>query len=215
MPMQKKNGGIEPLNIIVAFLPALKILLTEDTLIAFMKAFSKYMNIRTREYLRKYIFFSIKKENQRVKKNYPKLSVVGIMKKRQESAKINAIYLLLGTTIVYIILSNLVSAIPYSMFFVYILAFIAFLLIIDLTLFKYRINQGWYGNNEAEAKEILKFILRNSDNIDFTDGSKLKAIISPEDIEEIREEYGVDIPALSSLTNTNTSLKSRFRGGLR
>ena len=46
----------------------------------------------------------------------------------------------------------------------------------------YRITKGYYGTNEQEAREIIRFIIKNSDDIDFTGGGP-KDLIPGQDIE--------------------------------
>jgi hypothetical protein len=60
--------------------------------------------------------------------------------------------------------------------------------------FEYRVAKGQYGNNEREAREIINFIAKESDNIDFTDDGKLKKILSESDLEEIREMVRQPLP---------------------
>jgi uncharacterized membrane protein YeaQ/YmgE (transglycosylase-associated protein family) len=60
--------------------------------------------------------------------------------------------------------------------------------------FEYRVTKGMYGNNEREAREIIDFIIKESENIDFTDGGKLKKILTESDLEEIREMLRHPLP---------------------
>jgi hypothetical protein len=60
--------------------------------------------------------------------------------------------------------------------------------------FEYRVAKGQFGNNEREAREIIDFIIKESDNIDFTDGGKLKQILSESDLEEIQEMARQPLP---------------------
>ena len=67
------------------------------------------------------------------------------------------------------------------------------LTILDFLIFDYRINRGWYGSSELEAKEIIGFTLKNSEDIDFTDGDAPKSIIRPEDIQQIVKQINTPI----------------------
>lgn len=48
------------------------------------------------------------RQNKKIKKNYPKLSIIGIMREREGNQKIQTIYLLLIITIIYIFASTIV-----------------------------------------------------------------------------------------------------------
>ena len=55
------------------------------------------------------------------------------------------------------------------------------LLIARSVLLQYRIKNGLFGTSEHEAREIIGFILNNSNTIDFTDGDgKLRKALLPE-----------------------------------
>lgn len=43
--------------------------------------------------------------------------------------------------------------------------------VLDFWLAKFRFEQGFYGNNEREARELVAFILKNSDKFDAGDGN--------------------------------------------
>ncbi len=48
-------------------------------------------------------------------------------------------------------------------------------------LIKYRIKKGLFGTNRTEARELLDFIIKNSDNLDFTDSNgNLRRALLPE-----------------------------------
>ncbi|MBM6705450.1 hypothetical protein H6A60_13350, partial [Sutterella massiliensis] len=48
---------------------------------------------------------------------------------------------------------------------------------IDHKLIEYRINKGWYGKNEFESREIIRFVLAHADKNDFNDQGGLKKVI--------------------------------------
>lgn len=48
-------------------------------------------------------------------------------------------------------------------------------------LIKYRIHKGLFGTNHTEARELINFIIKNSDNLDFTDSNgNLRRALLPE-----------------------------------
>ena len=53
------------------------------------------------------------------------------------------------------------------------------LLIVKEVLIEYRIKKGIFGTNRTEAKALIEFIIKNSDDIDFTDsnGSLRRALL--------------------------------------
>ncbi len=115
------------------------------------------------------------------------------MRERKVNKKFQTIYLLLIITIIYIFVSKFLFP-PPSNIFLCVLLGSALLVFLESLIFNYRVNQGWYGSNELEAKEIIDFILKNSEDIDFTDGNSPKSIIKQEDIQQIGEELGIQIP---------------------
>ena len=55
------------------------------------------------------------------------------------------------------------------------------LLFLKEALLEYRIRNGYFGTNRSEARELIEFLVKNSDDIDFTDGSgKLRRALEPE-----------------------------------
>ena len=132
-------------------------------------------------------------QDRKTKKNYPMLSVISIMRKYKSEQKIQTIYLLLIATIIYIFAGRLFDF-AISNIFSYVLLGSSLAIALELLIFNYRVNKSWYGSIEFEAREIIKFIVENSENIDFTDGNSPKSIIKPEDIQQIGKELGIQIP---------------------
>ena len=65
------------------------------------------------------------------------------------------------------------------------LFFLLFLLFLILTIkeffIEYRIQTGLFGTNRTEARELIDFIIKNSDNLDFTDSNgNLRRALLPE-----------------------------------
>jgi hypothetical protein len=56
-------------------------------------------------------------------------------------------------------------------FDVFVLAY-ALIILLDGMFLAYRVRRGFYGNNESEARELIAYILRNSDKLDDGDGSR-------------------------------------------
>ncbi len=55
------------------------------------------------------------------------------------------------------------------------------LLIARELLAEYRIRKGLFGTNRTEARELIDFIIKNSDNLDFTDSNgNLRRALLPE-----------------------------------
>lgn len=48
---------------------------------------------------------------------------------------------------------------------------------IDQKLIEYRVKNGWYGKNEFETREIIKFIISHANKDDFNDSGGLKKLI--------------------------------------
>lgn len=63
-------------------------------------------------------------------------------------------------------------------------------------LFEFRIKKGLFGTNRAEARELIDFIIKNSDNLDFTDSNgNLRRALLPEAEERIPGTLGEEARA--------------------
>lgn len=80
---------------------------------------------------------------------------------------------------------------PFSYFLFVIGSLLILAMHIDQKLIDYRVKNGWYGKNEFEAKEIIKFIISHSNKDDFNDSGGLKRVIPLPEIES--EEKTVDV----------------------
>ena len=104
--------------------------------------------------------------------------------------KVSCIFLLLS-----IVLSifNLVEwgAIQIALFITIVLFFIR------QQVLDYRVLNRFYGNNEREARDIIEFIVKESSNIDFSDGGKPKKIMSDDDLEEIKQATTQPVPGFA------------------
>lgn len=55
------------------------------------------------------------------------------------------------------------------------------LIVLKETIVEFRIRKGWFGTNKYEAKVLINFLIKNSNDIDFTDGNgKLKRTLFPD-----------------------------------
>lgn len=133
--------------------------------------------------------FFLKKSfsKKQTKKKYDQLSVVGIMiKKRLRKSFISGLFLI--SPIVISLISEYYYNIKIEPLIVFLSIVFLFLLIFKETLFIYRVRQGFLGSNRYEAIEIIKFILSESERIDFTDNDKSKKIISEEDLAKFQKK---------------------------
>ncbi len=74
------------------------------------------------------------------------------------------------------------------------------LLIFKEQLLEYRIRNGLFGTNRTEAKALIEFIIKNSEDIDFTDSNgNLRRALLPEAETDIAEQpvpsFGEEAPA--------------------
>ena len=146
-----------------------------------------------------------KKKIKETRKKYPKLSIVAIINQYYEQNVFKSIYLLLISIITYIFVAQIFS-LTISINFLIIFFGLILILFLYLLVLNFRIRQGWYGGNESEAREIINFALKNSDDIDFTDNSQSKRLFNQEDIEEIFLELGIPIPGFSFTSSINQDL---------
>jgi|GEM_PF-3340944 len=75
--------------------------------------------------------------------------------------------------------------------FVVIIGFAA--LYIDHKLIEYRVRRGWYGKNEFESREIIRFILAHADKNDFNDQGGLKKVIPTPSLDDLSELDGSNV----------------------
>ncbi|NOK71580.1 MAG: hypothetical protein GFH25_541324n23 [Chloroflexi bacterium AL-N10] len=121
-----------------------------------------------------------KNQEKRNRKKYKKLSINSIIRERKLMSFIFSSNLLLAALLI-CLLFNLHIAIQM------ICSILILLYTIQMTLFNYRLLKGFYGTTEYEAREIIGFIINNSENIDFTDGEK-KEKLSSNNIRELAEK---------------------------
>lgn len=130
------------------------------------------------------VFLNREMKRRRKKEKYPRDSIIQILNKRRSRDVYSAVALCLIAVIVSTFIPQSNSPEIHSIQLV--LCLIMIILLSGKLALEYRIVKGWYGNNEREAREIIEFIIKESSNIDFRDGGKLKKILSDEDLEEIK-----------------------------
>jgi hypothetical protein len=64
----------------------------------------------------------------------------------------------------------------------------------------YRIQKGLFGTNRTEARALIEFIIKHSEDIDFTDSNgKLRRVLLPEvkssGTEQVVPPFGEEAPA--------------------
>ncbi len=103
-------------------------------------------------------------------------TIVGMMIKERATAANKSHLLLLGTLVVYLIISS-TSLINFNWLAVIFPSVLLLALHADQYLVAYRIRKGWYGRNEYEAREIIDFILSHAEKDDFNDEGGLKKLM--------------------------------------
>lgn len=69
------------------------------------------------------------------------------------------------------------------------------LLALKEAVVEYRIRSGLFGTTRSEARELIDFIVKNSDDIDFTDSNgNLRKALLPEDVAKRNEPTGQLLP---------------------
>lgn len=121
------------------------------------------------------------------KELYKGLSIAKIMvAKKIQSNKIINIILLIPT-----FMFACLRILNYQPSVLYIIIPITLILLLDsqMIIVMYRIKKGYFGSNINEMKEIINFIVKNSQKIDFTDDNgNYRKLIDEKDLAEILEE---------------------------
>jgi hypothetical protein len=133
-------------------------------------------------------------KNIEIKEKYPNLSIVGIMSLKRKKRNFLAITFLVLALMIYCLLPYLFG---YSINNMAVMIMSAGILLVTLKeqIVSYRVKKGIFGQNESEAREIIRFILNNSDNIDFADGRKSEKLISESEIKTLIERAALPQPA--------------------
>jgi ABC-type cobalt transport system substrate-binding protein len=127
---------------------------------------------------------TLKNEKSKIRKKYPGLSVVGILALKRERNSNYAISAICIGLMIYLLCSSF-AEITTNRAVILILMICVLLIFTREKLISYRVSKGYFGQNESEAREIIKFIINNSENIDFTDGGKRKSLFNKADIKKI------------------------------
>ena len=121
-----------------------------------------------------------------VKSKYANLSIVGVMLRRRGFQLHVTITLILVAALIYLSSTSLQAIETNSYVYIILIALLVLAFFRD-KLFEFRVQNGMYGNNEREAREIIRFILDNSSNIDFDNKSGPRKIIKKEDLKLIEK----------------------------
>lgn len=130
-------------------------------------------------------FYQPRRTAQKTKKEYPKLSIVAIIAYRR------SIQLIRSNVILLILMITYMTTVHFREEFhspIVSLMLLLFFITVNIRewIFHYRLGKGIYGSTERESREIIQFMLNNSETIDFTDKGTPKKIMSKEDLEEIK-----------------------------
>lgn len=107
------------------------------------------------------------------------ISLMFFRDSRMENRKIK--YSLLCFSVILFLIHHYKAFIPVLIFLIS--------LILKEQLLGYRIRKGLFGTNRTEARELIDFIIKNSDNLDFTDSNgNLRRALLPE-AKDAAEEY--------------------------
>lgn len=98
-------------------------------------------------------------------------TIVNILVKK-EAKKESYSYFILFSTLIFYISSMFILSIEISETVIFILLILILALFIKQKILEYRIKNGYYGTNQYEAREIIDFILENSDDFDNFNGYK-------------------------------------------
>lgn len=101
------------------------------------------------------------------------LAVVELLAEYKSKRNTIASFLLLISVSVYVILSSKLGY-EINIGIISIVWFLLLALYVNQKALTYRIRKGFYGTNEYEAREIIQYILRNSDEEDYFDSNGLR-----------------------------------------
>jgi hypothetical protein len=117
---------------------------------------------------------------------YPGLSVIGILSLRKQQKAQLAVTVCMVGLVTYCLVAP-VAHLPVSFPLAAVLALAAVFSILRQGIFDYRVRKRYYGGNAREAREIIRFILDNTEKIDWLDKGRPKPIITDEDLEQIQQ----------------------------
>lgn len=136
------------------------------------------------------IYEEVKETSQEKKKSK---TIVGVMLQEKMAKSTSAQIILITSFSVNLILS-MIGIAPFSNFLLVLSSLLILAIHVDQKLIDYRIKNGWYGRNEFEAKEIIKFIIYHSNKNDFNDSGGLKRVIPIPEISAETEKHHSFLP---------------------
>lgn len=121
------------------------------------------------------------------KKKEKETTIVGMILGNKIKSSSISYSILFGALLVHLIFLKF-SFNEVNGFFIFIVSIGMLLTYLDQKLIILRINKGWYGRNEYEAREIIDYIINHSNKDDFTDGDGLKKVLPNAQMEELKKE---------------------------
>ncbi len=116
-------------------------------------------------YLKRKTPYDNKINKMAIKMKYPELSIVGLLLKKKEEESSKLLLAIFTISIIYEALCFF-GYIELNLLSVLIPLFMMYIIVLNDKIMEYRIRIGRYGINEHEAREIIKFIVSNSNSID-------------------------------------------------
>lgn len=110
-----------------------------------------------------------KKANSR---NVQDVTIIGLFFRKKMQSHLLAYFILFFVIAIYLLLNKIFSM-TYSSYFILILSCFTLILFINQKVIEYRVNKGFYGTNEHEAREIIRFIIKHSKDFDNFTGLKI------------------------------------------
>ena len=130
---------------------------------------------------------------------YPRLSVVEILLQRRNKkvfAGLGVTVFVLGGVVVG---QSILGVQQFGGGVLLLLGLIMLGMVGEVLGLDYRIRKGFYGTNEREVREIIRFILSKRKHIDFTDDGKPKKIMSDTDLAEFVKTIKNNVPEFSAV----------------
>jgi hypothetical protein len=117
---------------------------------------------------------------------YNELSIIALMLKKIMVRYYHSYVILLIFILIYCIARTMF----HNTSILLILCSALVLLIINHLSLLFRINRGYYGSSEYEIREILQFLVENTDSNDLSNGNKIKQLFS---VKELCKQSQIDI----------------------
>lgn len=116
------------------------------------------------------------------KKFIEEVCIVSDIAKNKAIKNRHAYIITLISMVLYIVMSK-IFLFTFEPSILIILTILLVLVYTNQRILEYRISKGFYGSNETEAREIIKFILENNDK--YSNGKRKKVTISKADYERL------------------------------